>query len=289
MSFIIGGSNKNNNNNHHALSLWQWSGDFVNGHDAFLSAGSAVRFIAICCFHLIQTCISAFKILHVCILSYMLAKQWTSLLVCLSLTKLTLLMRLRRGPSPASCSDSGVHLPACRHVFTPGAARRSKSRKKINKKEREKMIKAVANHVDLRTSNDDKELVSDPPPHPRTPPPPPWRVERLTKSCRCWQRRRRRRRRRWRVNDARRDWAEAESGVTLLLHPVSVSEGFTASYRHFDSRHPAFYAEWLERVREEEKKIKNLLRSISEKGHLKRKEKVSPNKAAACTESKVTF
>lgn len=39
--------------------------------------------------------------------------------VCLNFTKLHLLMRLRWGPSPASCSASGSHFPACRHAFTP--------------------------------------------------------------------------------------------------------------------------------------------------------------------------
>lgn len=60
--------------------------------------------------------------------------------VCFSFTKLHLLMRLRCGPSPASCSVSGIHLPACTHASTPG----------IKEREKEKKIKATANYVDMK-------------------------------------------------------------------------------------------------------------------------------------------
>lgn len=46
------------------------------------------------------------------------------LFACFSFTKLHLLMRLRWGPSPASCSVSGIRLPACRHACTPGITQR---------------------------------------------------------------------------------------------------------------------------------------------------------------------
>lgn len=59
------------------------------------------------------------------------------LFVCFTLTKLHLLTRLRWGPSPASCSVSGILLPACRHASTPGI------------KEKEKKIKATANYVSV--------------------------------------------------------------------------------------------------------------------------------------------
>lgn len=61
------------------------------------------------------------------------------LFVCFSFTKLHLLMRLRWGPSPASCSVSGIHLPACRQASTPS----------IKQRERKK-IKVTANYVDLK-------------------------------------------------------------------------------------------------------------------------------------------
>lgn len=51
------------------------------------------------------------------------------LFVRFSFTKLHLLMRLRWGPSPASCSVSGIHLPACRHASTPGIKEREKTLK----------------------------------------------------------------------------------------------------------------------------------------------------------------
>lgn len=61
------------------------------------------------------------------------------LLLCCLFTKLHLLMRLRWGPSPASCSVSGIHLPACRHSITPGIKQRQRGEKK-----------ATANYVDLK-------------------------------------------------------------------------------------------------------------------------------------------
>lgn len=74
-------------------------------------------------------------------------------LVCLfvrfSFTKLHLLMRLRWGPSPASCSVSGIRSPACRHAFTPGVKRRQRRERKGDKKK----IKATANYVDLKESD----------------------------------------------------------------------------------------------------------------------------------------
>lgn len=43
---------------------------------------------------------------------------------CVAFTRLHLLTRLRCGPSPASCSASGIHLSACRHACTPASTQR---------------------------------------------------------------------------------------------------------------------------------------------------------------------
>lgn len=57
--------------------------------------------------------------------------NFISLFLCFSLTKLHLLMRLRWGPSPASCSASGTHFPAWRHASTPGIKEREQRKLKL--------------------------------------------------------------------------------------------------------------------------------------------------------------
>lgn len=76
---------------------------------------------------------------------------FTYLFVCVSFTKLHLLARLRSGPSPASCSVSGIHLPACRHASTPGIRQRDRERQGGTGRETQReMNKATANYVDLK-------------------------------------------------------------------------------------------------------------------------------------------
>lgn len=53
-------------------------------------------------------------------------------------------MRLRWGPSPASCSASGVHIPACRHAFTPASRQMEKNEDTANYADQNELDKATA-------------------------------------------------------------------------------------------------------------------------------------------------